>query len=73
MKRKRLESFKTFNSKHNTSTAGLRYRSKSVRTIVALLRSLSDKYTWEKYEPSYLPSYGLNSTNTVLLEGWIWH
>ena len=32
-----------------------------------------DKYTWERYEPPYPPSYGLNSTITVLLEGWHWH
>ena len=37
---------------------GLRNRSKRVRTPVVLLRSLSDKYP---------PSYGLNSTTTVLL------
>ena len=24
------------------------------------------KYTWERYEPPYPPSYGLNSTTTVL-------
>ncbi len=36
---------------------------------IALLRSLSDKYPWERYEPPYLPSYGLNSTMTVLPEG----
>ena len=34
---------------------------------VALLRSLSDKYPWEWYEPPYPPSYGLSSTTTVLL------
>ena len=44
-----------------------------VRTPVALLRLLSDKYPWERYEPPYPPSYGLNSTTTVLLEGWLWH
>ena len=34
-----------------------------------LLRSLSGKYTWERYEPPppYPPSYGLNSTTTVFL------
>ena len=47
----------------------LRNRSTRVRTPVALLRSLSGKYPWEKYEPLYPPSYGLNSTTTVLL----WH
>ena len=36
-------------------------------TPVALLRSLSGKYPWERYEPSYPTSYGLNSTITVLL------
>ena len=30
------------------------------RTQVALLRSLSGKYPWERYEPPYTPSYGLN-------------
>ena len=40
---------------------------KRVRSPVALLRSLSDKYPWERYEPPYPPSYGLNSTTTVLL------
>ena len=33
-----------------------------------LLRSLSDKYPWERYEPPYPPNYELNSTTTVLLE-----
>ena len=33
---------------------------------VVLLRSLSDKYP-------YPPRYGLNSTPTILLEGWLWH
>ena len=40
---------------------------------VALLRSLSGKYPWERYEPPYPPSYGLNSTTTVLLEEWLWY
>ena len=26
------------------------------------------KYPWERYEPPYPPSYGLNSATTVLLE-----
>ena len=38
--------------------------SDSSRTIT----SLSDKYPWERYKHSYTPSYGLNSTTTVLLE-----
>ena len=33
--------------------------------------SLSDKYPWERYEPPYPPSYGLNSTTSDLLEGWL--
>ena len=37
------------------------------RTPVTLLRSLSGKYPWERYEPPSPPSYGLNSTATVLL------
>ena len=39
----------------------------------ALLRSLSGKYPWERYDPVYPPSYGLNSTTTVLLGEWLWH
>ena len=46
---------------------------KRVRTPVAILRYLSDKYPWERYEPSYHPRYGLKSTTIVLLEGWICH
>ena len=34
---------------------------------------LSDKYPWERYEPPYPPSYGLNSTTTVLQWEWLWH
>ena len=41
--------------------------------VVALLRSLSGKYPWERYKPPYPPSYGLNSTTTVLLWEWLWH
>ena len=37
------------------------------------LHSVSDKYPWERYEPPYPQSYGLNSTISVLLEGWLWH
>ena len=48
-------------------------RCKRVRTPVVLLRSLSDKYHGERYEPSYPPSYGINSTTTVLLGEWHWH
>ena len=52
---------------------GLRNRSTRVRTPVALLRSLSGKYPWERYEPPYPPSYALNSTTTVLQGQWLWH
>ena len=38
-----------------------------------LLHSLSGKYPWERYEPPYPPSYGLNSTTTVLLGEWLWY
>ena len=57
----------------NGLSNGLRNRSKRVRTPVAILRSLSGKYPWERYEPPYPPSYGLNSTTTVLLGEWLWH
>ena len=39
-----------------------------VLSLVTLLRSLSHKYLWERYEHPFLPSYGINSTTTVLLE-----
>ena len=58
---------------HNEWCNGLRNRSTRVRTPVALLRSLSGKYPWETYEPPYPPSYGLNSTTTVILGEWLWH
>ena len=32
---------------------------------LVILRSLSGKYPWERYEPPYPPSYGLNCTTTV--------
>ena len=51
----------------NGYSDGLHNRRTRVRTPVALLRSLSGKYPWERYEPPYPPSYGLNSTTTVLL------
>ena len=40
---------------------------------LVLLRSLSGKYPWERYEHPYPPSYGLNSTTTALLGEQIWH
>ena len=64
---------KGVSSWRNGLSDGLRNRSTWVRTPVALLRSLSGKYPWERYEPPYPPSYGLNSTTTVLLGEWIWH
>ena len=42
----------------NGKSDGLRNRSKRVRTPVALLRSLSGKYPWERYEPLILPAMG---------------
>ena len=48
-------------------------RCKRVRIKVTLLRSLSGKYLWERYEPPYPPSYGLNSTTTNLLGERLWH
>ena len=57
----------------NCLSDGLWNRSKRVRTPVTLLRSLSHKYPWERYEPPYPPSYGPNSTTTVLLGELVWH
>ena len=51
----------------NGYRAGLRNHSTRVRTPIALLRSLSGKYSWEMYEPPCSPSHGLNRTTTVLL------
>ena len=43
----------------NCESDELQNRSTRVRTPVALLRSLSGKYPWERYEPPYSPSiYG---------------
>ena len=46
---------------------------KRVQNPVWLLHSLSGKYSWERYEPPYPPSYRLNSTITVLQGEWLWH
>ena len=54
----------------NGYSDGLRNRSKRVHTPVALLRPLSGKYPWERYERPYPPSYGLNSTTTVGVSSW---
>ena len=54
--------------------AALQYCSERIRTSVALLRSLLNFYSWEKYETSYpLPSFGLDSTTIVLLQRWLWY
>ena len=57
----------------NGESKGLQNRSKRVHTPVTLLRSLSGKYSWKRYEHPYPPSAGLNSTTTVLLGEWLWH
>ena len=57
----------------NDYSDGLRIRSTRARALVALLRSLSGKYPWERYESPYPPSYGLNSITTVLLGEWLRH
>ena len=54
----------------NDDSAGLWNHSKRVQTPVVLIRSLSDIYPWERYEPSYPPRYGLNSISFVL-EAWL--
>ena len=57
----------------NSLNTRLWNRRKRVRTPIALICLLSDKYLWEKYEPPHPPSNGLNSTTIVLLEGWFQH
>ena len=39
-----------------------------VHIPVTPLYSLSDKYSWKKYEPLYPPNYGLNNITAILLE-----
>ena len=51
----------------------LHHLREQARTPVALLRSLSDKYPWERSEFLYLRSSGLNNTNSVLLQSWLWN
>ena len=50
----------------NGSSNGLGDPSRRVRTLVTQLRSLPGIYPWERYEPPYPPSNGLNSITTVL-------
>ena len=57
----------------NGLSTGLQNCGKRVQTPVMLLCPLLDKYHWERHEPPYPLSYGLSSTTTFLLEGWIWH
>ena len=49
------------------------HRSKQVRTLTRLLRSLSDKKTWERHELPYSHRYKLNSTANVILQEWLWY
>ena len=58
-------------SRYNGESDGLRNRCKR-DTLVTLLRSILGKYPWERYEPTYPPSYGLNCTTTVLPGEWLW-
>ena len=59
----------------NSISAELRTRRQRVRAPVTLLRSLSDKYSWERYDPPTLspPSYRLNVISVVLLQWCLWH
>ena len=47
--------------------------SMTILNVSTKKNSLSGTYPREMYEPSYPPSYGLNSTTTVLLGEWPWH
>ena len=44
----------------NSQSAGLRNRSKRVRTPAALFRLLSDKYPWARHRPYYSLAMALN-------------
>ena len=64
---------KTNKSGHWPSTfvvcpPGVRVKAVNPGIVVALLRSLSEKNPWEKSEPPYPPSNGINSTTIVLLD-----
>ena len=57
-------------------STGLQHGVKQVQMPVMLLHSLSDKQPWERYDPTNFilpPSSELNSSDTVLLQGWLWH
>ena len=59
-------SFSNRTQKSRISSDGLWNRSTWVPTQVTLLIPLSDKYSWERHEPIYPPSYRLDSTNIQL-------
>ena len=46
---------------------------KETKPNLNMSQSLSGKYPWERYETPYPPSYGLNSTTTVIQGEWRWH
>ena len=51
----------------------LRHRSEQVQTPVTLLRHFWTNTLGKGMKPLIHPSYGLNSTATVLLQGWLWY
>ena len=52
----------------------LQFHCKRAQTLIVRLHLLSDKYPWERYElPHPHPSYGLNSTASVLQQKGIWY
>ena len=59
---------------HETDELASKWLKKENNTHTSyLLHSLWGKCPWERYEPPYPPSYGLNSTTTVLLGEWAGH
>ena len=42
------------------------------RNHLSIICPLYDESSWKNHEPSHLPSNGLYSITTVLLQGWLW-
>ena len=55
-----------------TIMLGSQPQSKQVQNPVSLLCSLSDSYSWDRYEPPYPLSCWLNTIAAVLLQWWLW-
>ena len=64
----KVESFLCFNPMIKGYPRGVMVEAKDCGIVVSEIEFQSR--FWERYKPPYPPSYGLNSTTTVLLEEW---